>query len=86
MCSKSMLRDMSRFNRRMDMEILRTVMPEDYARHRRRVLCNDCEKESVRFFHVIGHKCSHCGGYNTRVTAGEAPATALVHLPPCARE
>ena len=61
---------MSRFNRRMDLEILRTVMPDDYARHRRRVLCNDCEKESVRFFHVIGHKCSHCGGYNTRIIAG----------------
>ena len=96
LCSKSILRDMSRFNRMKDLELASTIMPPEYARHRRRVLCNDCEKvrgvcafvgialgmcvtagfttqESVRFFHVAGHKCSHCGGYNTQIIAGAEP-------------
>jgi len=28
-------------------------------------------QKSVRPFHIVGHKCAHCGGYNTVVVEGE---------------
>jgi hypothetical protein len=34
------------------------------------VLCNDCGRTSNVNYHVIGHKCSGCGSYNTRSTCG----------------
>ena len=36
------------------------------------VLCNDCRKTSNVNYHVIGHKCSGCGSYNTRSTCRPA--------------
>lgn len=43
------------------------------------VLCNDCSHRTQCTFHVVGHKCGQCGGYNTRrVGGGEtAPPAAL---------
>ena len=33
------------------------------------ILCNDCGITSNVYFHIIGHKCSGCGSYNTRSTS-----------------
>lgn len=33
-----------------------------------RILCNDCSTHSTTLFHVVGHKCGSCGGYNTQRT------------------
>jgi hypothetical protein len=38
------------------------------------VLCNDCSHRSQCVFHVVGHKCGQCGGFNTRRVGGDAPA------------
>lgn len=58
----------------MDAEIQRTPMPEEYRLKRVKVVCNDCEQESITPFHIVGLKCSQntCGSYNT-VKIGEAP-------------
>jgi len=34
------------------------------------VLCNDCSQRTDCNFHVVGHKCGDCGGYNTRRVGG----------------
>jgi RING finger/CHY zinc finger protein 1 len=58
----------------MDLEVQRTPMPEEYRQKRVKVVCNDCEQESVTPFHIVGLKCcgESCGSYNT-VKIGEAP-------------
>jgi RING finger/CHY zinc finger protein 1 len=62
----------------MDSEVLRTPMPEEYRLKRVKILCNDCQQESVTPFHIVGLKCSEndCGSYNT-VKIGEAPDVTL---------
>ncbi|KAJ4836808.1 hypothetical protein Tsubulata_048575 [Turnera subulata] len=40
-------------------------MPQEYQ-YEVRILCNDCNDTSKVAFHIVGHKCSHCGSYNTR--------------------
>ncbi|GAB2281499.1 E3 ubiquitin-protein ligase miel1 [Dionaea muscipula] len=64
-CSKSVT-DMSRMWRILEDEIEATAMPEEY-RYQVSILCNDCNCNSRVFFHIIGHKCSHCNSFNTRV-------------------
>jgi hypothetical protein len=41
-------------------------MPQEFANARSNILCNDCGKKGEVAFHFIGHKCSHCGSYNTK--------------------
>jgi RING finger/CHY zinc finger protein 1 len=50
----------------MDTAVQQTPMPEEYRGYEVNVLCNDCGARSVVKFHVVGHKCKGCGGYNTR--------------------
>ncbi|KAK2990578.1 hypothetical protein RJ640_019858, partial [Escallonia rubra] len=69
-CSKSAL-NMSLAWEGLDEEIEATPMPEDYRREVP-VLCNDCNATSSAWFHILGHKCSHCGSYNTRVIMATA--------------
>ncbi|CAL5357581.1 unnamed protein product [Camellia sinensis] len=64
-CSKSVL-NMSRTWERLEEEIQATAMPEEYH-YKVPILCNDCNSTSEAFFHIFGHKCSHCESYNTRV-------------------
>lgn len=66
-CSKS-TQDMSRFWDRLDQEVYLTPMPEEYRQKKVWILCNDCGTTSDVYYHVIGHKCSGCGSYNTRST------------------
>jgi hypothetical protein len=53
-------------------------MPEEYRLKRVKVLCNDCQQESITAFHIVGLKCSQelCGSYNT-VKIGEAPDSTV---------
>ncbi|WOG83752.1 hypothetical protein DCAR_0102930 [Daucus carota subsp. sativus] len=67
-CSKS-VGDMSTIWQRLDMEVQATPMPHEY-RYEVGILCNDCNKTSQVSFHFVGHKCSHCNSYNTRVISG----------------
>ncbi|KAK3041462.1 hypothetical protein RJ639_000439 [Escallonia herrerae] len=69
-CSKSAL-NMSLAWEGLDEEIEATPMPEDYRREVP-VLCNDCNATSRAWFHIFGHKCSHCGSYNTCVIMAAA--------------
>ncbi|KAK9809800.1 hypothetical protein WJX73_008075 [Symbiochloris irregularis] len=61
---------------RLDSEIARTPMPDDFAAWRVTILCNDCNESSSVRFHILGHKCSHCASYNTRkmtIDRGQGP-------------
>ncbi|CAL9192052.1 unnamed protein product [Musa hybrid cultivar] len=73
-CSKSVC-DMSKYWRKLDEEIAATIMPEDY-RYKVWILCNDCNNVSEVFFHIVGHKCSHCLSYNTRTIANPPTVSA----------
>jgi RING finger/CHY zinc finger protein 1 len=57
--------------RAMDAAVRDTPMPAEYAATRCAVLCNDCGARSSVAFHVVGHKCGGCGGYNTRRVGSE---------------
>ena len=46
-------------------------MPEYYKNAKVNVFCNDCEKNSIIPFHVLGGKCLHCRSYNTMRDKGE---------------
>jgi RING finger/CHY zinc finger protein 1 len=63
-CAKSMV-DMSPSWHLLDFEISATEMPVEY-KFEVSILCNDCNKGSKAMFHILGHKCSDCGSYNTR--------------------
>ncbi|KAJ0980690.1 hypothetical protein J5N97_008945 [Dioscorea zingiberensis] len=67
-CSKSTM-DMSAIWRQLDLEIEATVMPEIYRDKKVWILCNDCNNTTEVLFHILGHKCEHCGSYNTRNTS-----------------
>lgn len=67
-CFKSCMTtaNMERIWQDMDENVEATPMPEDYASIEVNILCNDCGDRSRVHFHILGHKCSRCGGYNTR--------------------
>eukprot|EP00775_Hariotina_reticulata_P005876 gene5876-6117_t len=54
----------------MDEQLRDTPMPDEYKNIRVTVLCNDCSHRTDCNFHVVGHKCGECGGYNTRRVGG----------------
>ncbi|KAF2590670.1 hypothetical protein F2Q70_00041274 [Brassica cretica] len=71
-CYKSMM-DMSSSWQLLDAEIRATKMPSEYN-YEIEILCNDCNKSSKAMFHILGHKCAHCGSYNTRrISAPQDP-------------
>eukprot|EP01102_Stenamoeba_stenopodia_P014866 TRINITY_DN4_c0_g1_i1.p1 TRINITY_DN4_c0_g1~~TRINITY_DN4_c0_g1_i1.p1 ORF type:complete len:511 (-),score=85.66 TRINITY_DN4_c0_g1_i1:28-1560(-) len=51
----------------LDAQIMSSKMPANYSNHRSHIFCNDCEKKSHTIYHWVGHKCQHCGSYNTSV-------------------
>jgi len=69
LCSKSMIEDMSEIWAEMDIVLATHVMPDEYKDTTASILCNDCSAKSTVPFHFQVHKCTSCGGYNTRVIA-----------------
>lgn len=65
LCLKSIV-DMEQMDKVIDAEVQATEMPNEYKDMDVQILCNECHKESTAKFHIFGHKCSHCGCYNTR--------------------
>jgi RING finger/CHY zinc finger protein 1 len=57
---------MERVWQEMDTMMAQTPMPDEYRSVRVSILCQDCQARSTVPFHVVGHKCAACGGYNTR--------------------
>ncbi|CAK9882569.1 unnamed protein product [Sphagnum jensenii] len=66
-CSKSVC-DMTSIWRYIDEEIAATPMPEAYQNKLVWILCNDCSSRNEVPYHVIAHKCTGCGSYNTKLT------------------
>jgi RING finger/CHY zinc finger protein 1 len=50
----------------LDAAVAQTPMPTELASSTVMIMCNDCNKRCTTNFHVLGHKCSACGSYNTR--------------------
>jgi len=71
-CYQSLV-DMKPVWESIDSTIVNTEMPEIYRDYHVNVLCRDCHEESRVVFHVIGLKCSGCGGYNTTRIGGDDP-------------
>lgn len=65
-CLKS-LSNMTHFFQRIDELMANQQMPEEYARVRSQILCNDCEKKSIAKFHFVYHRCAQCSSYNTKL-------------------
>nr|KAJ3404261.1 hypothetical protein HK105_003937 [Polyrhizophydium stewartii] len=65
-CFKS-LANMTEYFKRVDAMLAQHQMPPEYANTHSHIYCNDCEKKSNAKFHFLYHKCSTCGGYNTKV-------------------
>eukprot|EP00039_Didymoeca_costata_P003919 m.70500 g.70500 ORF g.70500 m.70500 type:complete len:303 (+) comp12139_c0_seq2:73-981(+) len=58
-------------NEAMDIEIANTPMPLEYRDWIVDITCNDCNKTTETVpHHILGHKCGHCGSYNTAITSG----------------
>lgn len=57
--------DMSHYFSQLDREVSEVMMPTEYQDLKVKILCNDCHKECECNFHIVGHKCAHCGSYNT---------------------
>jgi RING finger/CHY zinc finger protein 1 len=66
-CSRSLFEDMSPFWEHFAQVIASQAMPPEFEHTKVSLLCNDCSARSRQPFHFVGHKCAHCGGYNTRV-------------------
>jgi len=64
-CSISIV-DTEEINKMIDLEVHSMEMPPEYKNLKLKILCNDCHKESIVGFHIVGLKCDHCSGYNTR--------------------
>ena len=64
LCNKSSI-DAEKYFEYIENEINNTPMPED-LNYDVEIYCNDCNKNSITKFHIIGHKCQDCGSYNTR--------------------
>lgn len=65
-CQKS-VRDMSFLYRKLDEVLSAQPMPDEYAKDRSLILCNDCERRSETKYHFLYHKCVLCNSYNTKV-------------------
>ncbi|KAK3858841.1 hypothetical protein Pcinc_034996 [Petrolisthes cinctipes] len=63
-CATSMI-NMNEVWKSLDDEIEETPMPSEYSDLLCFILCRDCHRECLTVFHVLGHKCSECGSYNT---------------------
>lgn len=50
----------------LDRQIQETPMPPEYHDVRVAISCNDCQQSAQVLFHILGHKCPHCGSFNTR--------------------
>ncbi|KNC53594.1 CHY zinc finger domain-containing protein [Thecamonas trahens ATCC 50062] len=72
LCSKTIY-DMTEQWRRLDNLMALSPMPEDYAESVAHLLCNDCSGRCQVPFNFRGHKCSHCGSYNTRAVHVDHP-------------
>lgn len=85
LCLKCILSqgDAQRYWALLDQQVRDTPMPEEYKHVQVNILCNDCSARSDVLFHVVGHKCSGCGGYNTRRIGVQEPAAAAA-APPAA--
>ena len=70
LCSRTYLDDAAWASvcAQMDEAVALTPMPDESETGCARVLsaCNDCGARTEGAFHVLGQKCSGCGGYNTR--------------------
>ena len=70
LCSRTYLDDAAWASvcAQMDEAVALTPMPDESETGCARVLsvCNDCGARTEDAFHVLGQKCSGCGGYNTR--------------------
>ena len=64
LCNKSAI-DCTQIFNNLENEIQNTPMPEQYN-FNVKIYCNDCEKNSETKFHILGHKCQHCGSFNTK--------------------
>jgi len=49
------------------LEVVSMPMPFEYRAWTCNVLCSDCEIYSTVPFHIIGHECGNCRGFNTKV-------------------
>uniref|UniRef100_A0A0D2ZS72 CHY-type domain-containing protein n=1 Tax=Brassica oleracea var. oleracea TaxID=109376 RepID=A0A0D2ZS72_BRAOL len=67
LCSKSIC-DMSSVWKKLDEEVAAYKIPKVYEDKMVWILCNDCGSNTDVRFHLIAHKCSSCGSYNTRKT------------------
>ncbi|KAL0647202.1 hypothetical protein Bca4012_045493 [Brassica carinata] len=67
LCSKSIC-DMSSVWKKLDEEVAAYKIPKVYEHKMVWILCNDCGSNTDVRFHLIAHKCSSCGSYNTRKT------------------
>ncbi|WZZ90409.1 hypothetical protein YC2023_118988 [Brassica napus] len=64
-------KDMELHNRvwkKLDEEVAAYKIPKVYEDKMVWILCNDCGSNTDVRFHLIAHKCSSCGSYNTRKT------------------
>lgn len=66
LCSISIV-DLYEYNKILDKEIAETPMPDEYEDKKVNVLCNECHTKFETIFHIIGHKCTQCGTYNTKL-------------------
>ena len=64
----SSIADMTEFFERMEDMVKDHQMPEEYQSYRAEILCNDCHAKETMQYHFVGHKCSDCSSWNTRVT------------------
>ena len=62
----------------MDAEIVRYIMPPEYANKKMVMYCNDCGTKSCLPYHFFGGKCKNCRSYNT--TRVEDPAAIQRHF------
>ena len=65
LCMKSM-EDMSDYFALLDAAVRMQPMPMTYLSTMTNIYCQDCEKSGQCRYHFVGHKCPHCGSYNTR--------------------
>ena len=64
-CKKSTV-DMTQHWTNLTYEIERVPLPEEYWNTQIKVHCHDCDLDTDTVFHVLGNKCTECGGYNTQ--------------------
>jgi Zinc-ribbon/CHY zinc finger/Ring finger domain len=65
LCMKSM-EDMNDYFALLDAAVRMQPMPIAYLSTMSNIYCQDCEKSGQCRYHFVGHKCPHCGSYNTR--------------------